>query len=148
MRRPQFVKVKDLPEAPAILWDLLQEREPCQSISHKKMPTNDEHLAFVSKHPYRVWYVIVDGDDHIGSAYLTRRNEIGIFIFKAHQGKGYGKWAIGEMVERWAEFLETRGSVAPNAFVANISPDNEASAAFFKSQGFKLVQHTYTLEVK
>lgn len=145
--KPAFVKVKDVPEAPQILWDLLAERTPEQSISHKQMPTAEEHLAFVSKPPYRCWYLIADGKDYVGSAYLTRKNEIGISIFKAHQGKGYGSWAIKQMVARWKNALESRAGVAPNAFIANINPANEISAGFFKKNGFRLVSHTYQLDV-
>ena len=143
----ELVQVKKEPEAPKILWDLLEERTAEQSISHKAMPTADEHLAFVSKPPYRIWYLIKADDEYVGTLYLTPRNEIGISIFKAKQGMGYGKAAVQKLMSRWGKSLARR-RVGVNGFIANINPANERSVEFFKSMGFKLVQHTYVLDLQ
>lgn len=141
----ELVQVKKEPEAPAILWNLLEERTAEQSISHKGMPTAEEHLAFVSKPPYRIWYLIKADEEYVGSLYLTPRNEIGIAIFKDKQGMGYGKAAVQKLMARWGKALAGRRIGLPKGFVANINPANERSAQFFKSMGFELVQHSYFL---
>jgi RimJ/RimL family protein N-acetyltransferase len=131
-----FVPIKDEPEAPSVLWDLLEERDPHVNISHQVMPTPEEHLAFVTRHPYRVWYLIRDGDAkvYVGSAYLTRHNEIGVFIFKGFQGRGYGKWAVQELIRRF-----------PGRVYANVAPSNPESQRFFEKLGFLHIQNTLRL---
>ena len=66
-----------------LLYDLLSERTPEESISHKSMPTYPEHEKFVQSNPYFAWYLIdVDGQ-FVGSIYLSKQREIGK-IGRAH----------------------------------------------------------------
>ena len=81
------------------LYNLLKEREPLANISHKKMPTYDEHLKFIKSKPYDKWYVVKFGELKIGSVYLTSQNEIGIFIKKSFQKKGFGKTILSELIK-------------------------------------------------
>lgn len=115
-----------------ILYKLLGQRTPTQSISHKGMPTFREHIDFVKSKPYAAWYLITDGEDIVGATYLTENNEIGISVFKAYQGKGYGKAAVEELM-----------SMYEPPFYANIAPNNVDSQVFFKKLGFKFIQRTY-----
>ena len=64
-----------------VLYELLSERTPEQSISHKRMPPLAEHAAFVLDHMthqphYQAWYTI-HTDEVVGSIYLTHMREIG-----------------------------------------------------------------------
>jgi RimJ/RimL family protein N-acetyltransferase len=117
------------------LYDLLGERTPEQSISHKEMPSWEGHVAFVKSKPYRAWYFIFANDigDAVGATYLTKQNEIGIAIFKAHRGKGYAKEAIQELMK-----------LHDGPFLANINPNNWASRWLFDRLGFKFIQVTYS----
>jgi RimJ/RimL family protein N-acetyltransferase len=117
-----------------ILFKLLTERTAWQSISHKKMPTFGEHMRFVKSKPYQAWFILVEGEEPLGSTYLSHNNELGIFIFKAHHGKGYGKQAIEAIMAAY-----------DGPFYANISPHNMDSQIFFKKLGFKFIQMTYVL---
>ncbi len=129
--------------APQPLWTLLEDRPAENNISHKRMPSWQEHLAFVENHPYEAWYLIHNGNCLIGAIYLSKPgspsvpgNEIGIDLFREFQGKGYGTEAVKLLMEKHG----------PRRYCANVSPTNEASQAMFKSLGFKLVQYTYALE--
>lgn len=115
-----------------ILYKLLGERTPTQSISHKGMPTFREHIDFVKSKPYAAWYMIINGEDIVGATYLTENNEIGISIFRAYQGVGFGKEAVLELM-----------SMHEPPFYANIAPNNVDSQVFFKKLGFKFIQRTY-----
>lgn len=127
------------------LYDLLQEREDHVSISHKTMPSWDDHVNFVCSMPYRYWWIIfgeippIDGmrqvPRNVGAAYLSKQNEIGIFIKKEYQGKGYGKEAIKRIVEMFPG----------QRLLANISPANERSHKLFQELGFSPIQTTYEL---
>lgn len=117
----------------AILYNLLGERTPEQSISHKGLPGYPEHVDFVESLPYKIWFFVhsSDEDDYVGTVYLTRQNEIGIFIFNKYQCKGYGRQAVTAMMES-----------NDGPFLANINPLNTPSAKMFESLGFKHLQNT------
>lgn len=127
-----------------VLYDLLAERTPGQSISHKAMPTYREHQAFVASNPYQFWYLISGQtrtdfwggklNEMLGAIYLTRQREIGLSIFRAHQRKGYGRAAVLELMR-----------MHPGRFLANVNPANEASRKLWESLGGRLLQVTYEL---
>ena len=128
------------------LFDLLKERTPIQNISHAKMPTYEEHEKFVKSKPYDKWYIITVRliiDWHkgmeeidIGSIYLTKNNEIGLFLLNKYSNHGYGKTALKFLMEE-----------NPRKFyLANINPQNENSLKFFSKNNFKPYQVTYRLK--
>lgn len=108
-----------------LLYQLLQEREPHQNISHQRMPTWLEHENFVGSVPYAAWYLIHD-DVPAGAIYLTKQHEIGVGVLKMRRGRGLAKAAI-------AELMRLHG---PARYLANINPANEASIAMFRALGF------------
>jgi RimJ/RimL family protein N-acetyltransferase len=117
------------------LYELLKEREPYQSISHKGMPTFDQHVAFVKSLPYVCWYLVMnEADEYVGSVYLSKQREIGVFIFKAHARKGYGMQAVRTLMSMW-----------PGKHLANISPSNHVSVKLFEKLGAKHIQNTYEI---
>lgn len=120
-----------------ILYKLLEERPSSTNISHREMPTFGEHKRFVRNHPYTAWYLIMDGSDALGSIYLTRYDEIGIFLFKQHQRNGHAKRAIKLLMKRHQR----------DRFFANINPENKMSARMFERFGFSHIQNTYQFNV-
>lgn len=123
--------------APEVLYRLLAERTPEQSISHKAMPTWEQHFAFVNAvpHPYPHWYLLQEGGEFVGSIYLTERREVGLFLFESERGKGFGDDALDQLQE-----------LHPGPMLANIAPFNTQSQRFFYDRGFELVQMTYRRE--
>lgn len=130
------------------LYDLLKERAPEESISHKKMPSYTDHVTFVLDNNYYKYWALIEITQEVtyqkfidiikipvGSVYLTNRNEIGIHIKKDYRGKGYGKAAIDNIK-----------SLFKGPFYANVSPKNIESQEFFTKNGFELIQYTYILD--
>lgn len=115
------------------LYELLSERESVANISHKKMPTYEEHVRFVMSKPYSQWHIIYYNGKKSGSVYLTKQNEIGVFVKKEFQGKGIGSKVLELVIEK----------NGPGRYLANISPRNKKSVEFFKNHGFNLIQYTY-----
>lgn len=109
-----------------VLYELLGERKPEESISHKRMPTWEEHCDFVRSRPYTAWYIIDIDSEPVGAVYLSRQREVGIGIFKRHRGKGYAKQAITELLEKY-----------PGKVYANINPANGPSISLFRSLNFQ-----------
>ena len=118
------------------LFNLLKQRDPKANISHKKLPSYSEHVSFVLSRPYSKWYIIEYWLKKAGSIYLSKNDEIGIFVKKTFQRKGIAKNALQELMKKNPR----------KRFLANVSPKNKNSMAFFKNNSFKLIQYTFELE--
>lgn len=131
------------------LYALLSQREAYQNISHKTLPKWEDHVSFVNSKPYKDWFIIYDTQtkDRVGSIYLSKQNEIGIFLSKGHRKKGYGRRALQALMEYYTDTKELK---------ANIAPMNSASICFFVNLGFKwhetmydnvdeIIQYTYKI---
>lgn len=130
----------------------LEQRTPDQNISHQTMPTWEQHVNFVRCRPYVHWLLIYDRESvryeeepgepsleyaRLGSIYLTKAREIGLFIDPKRHREGYGR----EALTKFMEHIQPRGP-----FFANISPKNIKSQKFFEGMGFQLVQFTYRFD--
>ena len=115
------------------LFDLLKERDPRVNISHRKMPTYSQHAKFIKSKPYSKWYIILKSKQKIGSIYLSKNDEIGIFLSKKFQGKNVGSFALNELIKKNPR----------KRFLANVNPKNKKSISFFKNNNFKLIQYTF-----
>ena len=120
------------------LYDLLKERDPSVNISHKKIPTYAQHKKFVISKPYSKWYILEYNRKKIGSIYLSKQNEIGIFLKKEYHGLGFAHEALKQIMKKNSR----------KRFLANVSPKNKKSMKFFKQNNFQLIQYTYEYESK
>jgi RimJ/RimL family protein N-acetyltransferase len=114
-----------------ILYDLLAEREPHYNISHEKMPTYKAHCEYIASKPYKAWYIIQMSKppySNLGAIYIGHENNIGLFIFKQYQGRGYGTRAFRSLKLYHRE----------RPLYANINPNNHRSIQFWHSMGFSV----------
>lgn len=133
-----LIDVYSRPDRATSLYKLLAERDETINISHKGMPCLADHVAFIESRPYQAWYFIENNDyelDIVGACYLTKQNEIGVFVFREYRGLGFGPKAVEAIIAEHG----------PGRYLANINPKNYVSAAVFQDLGFKLAQHTYEL---
>lgn len=124
--------------AAMFLYELLAERKPEESISHKAMPTYAQHCLFIEGHPYLAWYIVEnDVGFPLGAVYISRQRELGVSIAGNCRKRGFGEQALRELMRRH-----------PGRFLANINPDNRASIALFRKLGFgpEPIQHTFAKE--
>jgi len=131
----KLVSVYREQKAAELLYCLLKERDPYINISHCKMPSWRAHLNFIARKPYAAWYLIQVEDVKVGAIYLSKTNEIGVFILKRFQRQGYGKQAIKMLIKKHGR----------KRYLANINPLNERSIKMFENLGFRLLQETYEL---
>lgn len=115
------------------LFNLLAGRHWYQNISHKGMPTYDQHVEFIMSKPYAVWYVISIDGRFVGSVYLSKQDEVGIFLIDGIHGQGIGGAALANLIA-----LHPR-----QRYLANINPANTESIQFFAKYGFHLIQKTF-----
>ena len=139
----ELVPVKEVPYYKEILWGLLLERTSAQCISHNAaqhniLHTTNEHYKshcnFVDNCPYKAWYMLMMKDEPIGAVYLTKKDEIGLFIFSKYQHNGFGAATLKKLIEKHSDVQK---------FLANINPENRTSMDFFEKWGFKHIQKTY-----
>jgi RimJ/RimL family protein N-acetyltransferase len=114
------------------LYDLLAQRDPIANISHRRMPTMAEHVAFMRTQPYTAWMVVLADGKRVGSIYLSHTNEIGLHLLNDQTGHGYGTDAIAALVIQYPR----------ERYFANVAPGNVRSREFFERHGFRCIQHT------
>jgi RimJ/RimL family protein N-acetyltransferase len=121
----------------SVLYQLLAQRKDYMNISHEEMPTWEKHVKYVRSQPHKDWFMIyVDWEKApVGSIYLSKKDEVGIFILEGYQGRHIGETAIRTLLELYP--LTT--------IWANIAPNNVHSEKFFRKLGFKEIQHVYKL---
>jgi RimJ/RimL family protein N-acetyltransferase len=117
-----------------LLYRLLGEREKKMNISHLQMPTWQEHTRFLASKPYKGWFLIKSGRETVGAVYLSKQNEIGLFIFRKFWGSGFGRAAADALMDKFPKV---------ERFLANINPANSRSIRFFTGRGFRHIQNTY-----
>jgi len=106
------------------LYNLLNERDPKNNISHKKIPTLIQHIKFINSKPYAKWYTVYSDNKKVGSIYLTRQNEIGIQILKKVNFEEISSEALEILMEKNPK----------KRFFTNLSPQNIKLQQFFKKK--------------
>jgi len=120
------------------LYIILEEREPNNNISHKKMPRFLHHKKFIQSNPYLYWYVIFFKNVKIGTVYLTSINEIGLHIKKEFKNVKIEKTILKKLFQKHPR----------NRYLVNVNPKNKKMIEFLKYNQFKMLQHTYELSIK
>lgn len=131
-------------EAHLVLYQLLQERPRESWVTHKSMPTFEEHQRFVRSGPFLWWYVIEVGGGYIGAIEATDRNKVGVYILRKFRRKGYGGKALRLFFDTHKP-LPAIPAIRNGHWLANIAVLNEDSKAFFRKMGFSPLQETWVL---
>ena len=115
------------------LHELLKKKDPNASISHKKMPSYDEHVEFVMSKPYTNWYIIEYDKKNVGTIYLSKQDEIGISINNDYEYDQIVKTALKLLMK-----LNPR-----KRYLANVSPNDVRSQEFLLKNGFTGLENIY-----
>jgi len=118
------------------LFNLLQKRDLKVNISHKKMPTYNQHIKFLKSKPYSKWYIIILEKQKIGSIYLSKQNEIGIFLMKSCD--------VDDI--RLKSLITLMKKNPRKRYLANVNPNNKKLISFWKKNNFSLVSYSYELD--
>ena len=124
------------------LYDLLQKRE--HSISHKAVPSFEDHAAFVNTNPYRAWYLVRGSDEAVGTFYVSNENTVGINIVRSSDEKIIDK-LCSYIVEEYAPLPEIKSVRGPE-FAINVAPDNAFLISALERLNKKVLQISYSLE--
>ncbi len=118
------------------LYELLKNKDPSTNISHKKMPSYDEHVEFVMSKPYTNWYIIECDKKNVGSTYLSKLDEIGISVKRDYKYDQIAKPALKLLIK-----LNPR-----KRYLANVSPKDVRSQEFFLKNGFNSLEYVYEIK--
>tara|TARA_B100001179_G_scaffold214291_1_gene183547 strand:- start:400 stop:810 length:411 start_codon:yes stop_codon:yes gene_type:complete len=131
------IKLKQVTKTDMLfLYDLLKNKDPNSNISHKKMPSYDEHIKFVSSKPYTNWYVIEYDEKNAGAIYLSKLDEIGISIGSDYEYEQIAKVAIKLLME-----LNPR-----KRYLVNVSPKDIRTQEFLLKNGFSGLEYVYEMK--
>ena len=117
------------------LYDLLKNKDPNANISHKKMPSYDEHVEFVMSKPYTNWYIIEYDKKNVGTIYLSKQDEIGISVNNDYEYDQIVKPALKLLMK-----LNQR-----KRYLANTSPKDVRSQEFLLKNGFIGLEYVYEM---
>ena len=126
-----------------LLYEFLKKRE--FNISHKNLPTYQNHLKFVKNNPYRKWFLISYNFETIGSIYILYDNGIGIDIPKINY-KIIGD--ILKIVFLKIKPLKAVPSIRTNNFHINVASKNNSMYKSVIHSGGVLKQHSFEFEKK
>ena len=131
------VELKQVTKNDALfLYELLKNKDPNANISHKKMPSYDEHVEFVMSKPYTNWYIIEYDKKNIGSIYLSKQDEIGISINNDYEYDQIVKPALKLLMK-----LNQR-----KRYLANTSPKDVSAQEFLLKNGFTGLEYVYEMK--
>ena len=133
------MKLKLVTENDALfLYELLKTRDSLANISHKKVPSYDEHVHFILSNPYTIWYIIEYEGKKIGSVYLSKQDEIGISLVDNLLYNKIGKSVIKLLIKNNPR----------KRYLANVSPQNKKLQDFFVNNGFTGLEYTYEMIIE
>jgi hypothetical protein len=138
-----FQKITGTDEQIYSLYKILKCKQ--HNISHKDLPSYEEHKNFVFNHPYRAWYLIKSQDECVGSVYLLKDNCIGLFLLEP---SGDAVKKVLFFVLKKHKPLVAKKSIRAKDFFINVSPTNKELATALEQCMAKVIQVSYSIDEK
>ena len=98
------------------LYQILVQRE--HSISHKQIPSFEQHRQFVLNHPYKHWIIVSNRSQKVGAVYVCFDNSVGIHILP---GSMFCRSSVILEVLKQFKPVPGRASSVPDDFVFNVA---------------------------
>ena len=121
------------------LYTQLQNRS--HKISHKILPSFDEHTEFVQNHPYREWVIVKDDGRAIGNVYIHFDNSIGLHFESSKYFDRVDE--VLRFVNTSSLPLTAEPSVRIGEFFFRVSSDNRLLQERLSILGFREVERTF-----
>ena len=122
----------------------IQLKERLYSISHKTLPSFNQHKNFVINNPYRAWFMINGASGSIGNVYVQSDNSIGLNCkddININQIK-----AVLLMITNKLAPLHASASVRYGGYFLNVSTENTILQKKLLELGLIEVQRTYVID--
>ncbi|WP_417829387.1 GNAT family N-acetyltransferase [Thalassospira sp.] len=121
------------------IYQLLGERR--HNISHRRLPSFEEHMEFIRSKPYRYWFLVVD-EEPIGTFYVQPDNSIGLNLSDVRS-----EW-IAEIISFIKlNFIPAKAvpSRVPDYFYVNIATSNRHMIEEIEKLNLEPLQVSYKL---
>jgi hypothetical protein len=115
-------------------------------ISHTELPVYAKHKEFVTNHPYRAWFIILQNKIALGNVYIQHDNSIGL-----NCSDEVNEWQIKEILnEITCEFqpLDSVPSVRVGKFFLNVAASNIHLQEKLEKLGLKESQRSFIFETE
>ena len=112
------------------------------SISHKKIPSFEDHKEFVLNHPYRYWLLVQSKKECIGTVYIKDDNSIGLNIISDY--RKFTKEVLTKVVSSF-DPLPPLKSLKSNRFIVNVALEDNYLADAIKEFGGLEIQRTFLI---
>ena len=120
-----------------------QLKNRSHNISHKSVPSFDEHTEFVQNHPYRKWIIVKDTEIAIANVYIQYNNSIGLNVDSLVTCEQINKILKGIYASHSP--LPAVPSVRFEEFFLNVATDNKMLQNMLSSLGYSEVERTFVL---
>lgn len=118
-----------------------QLKNRSHNISHKILPSFDEHTEFVHNYPYREWIIMKDNGRAIGNVYIHFDNSIGLHFESSKYFDRVDE--VLRFVNTSCLPLPAQPSMRIGEFFFRVSPDNRLLQERLSILGFREVERTY-----
>ena len=118
-----------------------QIKKRSHNISHKSVPSFDQHAKFVQNHPYREWVIVKDNDRAIGNVYIHFDNSIGLHFESSKYFDRVDE--VLRFVNTSSLPLPAEPSVRIGEFFFRVSSDNRLLQERLSILGFREVERTF-----
>ena len=136
----KFYNIKSTKEHIKLTYEFLLHRK--SSISHKVIPSLEEHKKFVSNHPYRCWFFIEVNNKKKGTIYIHKDNSIGLYLTDINANLIYD---IFKTIKDNFDPLPGIKSIRNENFIINIPYDDIKLEKAIKSIGSEPIQKTFLI---
>ena len=118
-----------------------QLKNRSHKISHKILPSFDEHTEFVHNHPYRQWAIVKNNGRAIGNVYIHFDNSIGLHFESSKYFDRVDE--VLKFVNTSSLPLPAEPSVRIGQFFFRVSSDNHLLQERLSILGFQEVEKTF-----
>ena len=136
--RVTFEEIVGSPVQVDQLYSLLKARS--YSISHTALPSFEKHAEFVSAHPYRAWYLVLEDQAAVGSFYLQHDNSIGLNL---NAQETHIVDAVLDFVSTNFKPSQAVPSVVPSYFYVNVPFENDWLKRALEERGWTPIQTSF-----
>ena len=109
-------------------------------ISHKNLPSFDEHKEFVLTSPYRFWFLVKNNGQDLGNCFISYQNCIGLNVI-TNKKDDYAM--ILEKIFKEFSPLPAIKSIRTESFHVNSNPQNRSLKEALESVKMYLLEETY-----
>ena len=122
----------------------IQLKKRVHNISHKKIPSFQNHKLFIKNNPYRAWCIVKESKSVIGNVYVKFDNSIGLNCYNDVSSAQLKN--ILSLIKLKISPLKEKPSIRSKDFFINIASSNKSLRKKINSIGLVETQRTYILD--